>query len=248
MLFAQVLAPPTTPTATSSAQSAAEVRESPDTRTTRDDQYDPLRSDAPGVQKDRLAYDPAFQSSPALRNQSRMAEEEGTTFRPGGFDYGAQVAAYFGLPFCFAHFITEGRGADQALAIYREGYRPSELHPTPHAGLCVWGMAAETQEEAAWLFSSREMSRLRRDRGEFTALPSPEEVAAHTYSPGELANVERRRARSIYGTPDMVGAKLRALAAEHGVEEIAILTTLHDPEARRRSYTLLAREFGLSPG
>ena len=35
MLFAQVLAPPTTPTATSSAQSAAEVRESPDTRTTR---------------------------------------------------------------------------------------------------------------------------------------------------------------------------------------------------------------------
>ena len=166
----------------------------------------------------------------------------------GSSDYGAQVAAYFGLPFCFAHFITEGRGADQALAIYREGYRPSELHPTPHAGLCVWGMAAETQEEAAWLFSSREMSRLRRDRGEFTALPSPEEVAAYTYSPGELANVERRRARSIYGTPDAVGAKLRALAAEHGVEEIAILTTLHDPEARRRSYTLLAREFGLSPG
>jgi hypothetical protein len=35
------------------------------------------------------------------------------------------------------------------------------------------------------------------------------------------------------------------LATEHGVEEIAILTTLHDPEARRHSYTLLAREFGL---
>ena len=39
--------------------------------------------------------------------------------------------------------------------------------------------------------------------------------------------------------------KLRALAAEHSVEEIAILTTLHDPEARQRSYALLAREFGL---
>ena len=43
----------------------------------------------------------------------------------------------------------------------------------------------------------------------------------------------------------MVGAKLRALAAAHQVEEIAILTTLHDPEARRRSYALLAAEFGL---
>jgi len=29
------------------------------------------------------------------------------------------------------------------------------------------------------------------------------------------------------------------------VDEIAILTTLFDPEARRRSYTLLAKECGL---
>ena len=51
--------------------------------------------------------------------------------------------------------------------------------------------------------------------------------------------------RALYGTPAVVGDKLRALAAQHGVEEIAILTTLHDPEARRRSYTLLAHEFAL---
>ena len=42
----------------------------------------------------------------------------------GSSDYGAQVAAYFGLPFCFAHFITDGRGVEQALGVYREGYRP----------------------------------------------------------------------------------------------------------------------------
>jgi luciferase family oxidoreductase group 1 len=163
----------------------------------------------------------------------------------GSSDYGAQVAAYFGLPFCFAHFISEGRGVDQALAIYRESYRPSAAHPAPHAAVCVWGMAAATQDEAARLFTSRELWRLRRDRGEFSALPSPEEAAAHQYSEGERARVERLRSRAFYGTPDVVGAKLRALAAEHDVDEIAILTTLHDPEARRRSYALLAREFGL---
>ena len=37
----------------------------------------------------------------------------------GSSDYGAQVAAYFGLPYCFAHFITDGRGAEQALQVYR---------------------------------------------------------------------------------------------------------------------------------
>jgi luciferase family oxidoreductase group 1 len=160
----------------------------------------------------------------------------------GSSDYGAQVAAYFGLPFCFAHFITDGGGVEQALAVYRDGFRPSALHASPWAALCVWAMAAETEDEAAYLFRSREMWRLNRDRGVFAALASPEEAAAYRYSDAELARIERMRGRALYGTPGVVGAKLRALAAEHGVEEVAILTTLHDPAARRRSYTLLATE------
>ena len=97
----------------------------------------------------------------------------------GSSDYGPQVAAYFGIPFCFAHFITDGRGVDQAMALYRETYRPSERFPQPYGALCVWAMAAETEAEAARLFTSREMWRLGRDRGVFASLPSPEEAAAH---------------------------------------------------------------------
>jgi luciferase family oxidoreductase group 1 len=163
----------------------------------------------------------------------------------GSSDFGAQVAAYFGLPFCFAHFITEGRGLDQPFALYREGYRPSAAHPSPHGGLCVWAVAAETDTEAARLFSSREISRLNRDKGIYAALPSPQEATAYVLSDTDRARIERTRARSIFGRPDAVGAKLRALAEEYQVEEIAILTTVHDPEARRRSYALLAAEFGL---
>ena len=65
---------------------------------------------------------------------------------------------------------------------------------------------------------------------------------SRTLSDSELTRIERLRARSYYGTADVVAGRLEALAAEHGVDEIAILTTLHDPEARRRSYTLLADE------
>jgi luciferase family oxidoreductase group 1 len=163
----------------------------------------------------------------------------------GSSDYGGQVAAHFGLPYCFAHFITDGQGAEQALSLYRDLYRPSARHPVPHAAICVWAMAAETTREAAWLFRSRELWRLGRDRGVYAALPSPEEAASYPYSDMEKARTERLRQRALFGTPDIVGKKLRALAAEHRVDEIAILTTLHDPEARRRSYTLLAQEFGL---
>jgi luciferase family oxidoreductase group 1 len=164
----------------------------------------------------------------------------------GSSDYGAQVAAYFGLPFCFAHFISDGRGVDQALAVYRDGYRPSARHPTPHAAICVWAMAAQTQEEADYLFRSREIWRLNRDRGVFTSLQSPEEAIERGLSDAEQARIEQLRARSLYGTPEVVAGKLQALAATYGIEEIAILTTLHDPEARRRSYTLLANE--MMPG
>ncbi len=83
---------------------------------------------------------------------------------------------------------------------------------------------------------------LNRDRGLFTALLSPEEAAARPLSPDEQARLERLRARSFYGTAERVAGQLQTLASQHQVEEIAVLTTLHDPEARRRSYTLLADE------
>jgi luciferase family oxidoreductase group 1 len=164
----------------------------------------------------------------------------------GSSDYGAQVAAHFGLPYCFAHFITDGDGAAQALDLYRETFKPSRFLAAPHPALCVWAMAADTEEEAAHLFRSRELFRLGRDRGIYNPLPSPEEAVAHHYSVDDLIRLNRLRARAFYGTPETVGGKLRALAEGLGVEEMAVLTTVYDAAARRHSYTLLAREFGLA--
>ena len=55
----------------------------------------------------------------------------------GSSDYGAQLAAHLGLPYAFAWFITDGQGADNALAIYRETFKPSTLLRQPHATVCV---------------------------------------------------------------------------------------------------------------
>jgi luciferase family oxidoreductase group 1 len=164
----------------------------------------------------------------------------------GSSDYGAQVAAHFGLPYCFAAFITDGAGAAEAMALYRHNYRPSRRHPEPHGAVCVWAVTAETEAAAEQLFSSRALWRLGRDRGLYLPLPSPAEAANHHFTAPERAHLERLKARSIWGTPARVGAVLRALAAELEVEEVAILSTVHDPAARQRSYTLLAEEFGLT--
>jgi luciferase family oxidoreductase group 1 len=164
----------------------------------------------------------------------------------GSSDYGAQVAAHFGLPYCFAYFITDGQGGEQALETYRLGYRPSARHPEPVAAICVWAIAAETTEEASRLFSSRALARLWRDRGIYAPLPSPEEAAAQEHTQADLARLEWHRARGLFGTAAEVGAKLRDLGQRLGVSEIAVLTAAHDPLARRRSYELLAAEFDLA--
>ena len=98
---------------------------------------------------------PAKNCSKAIRfatsAPSRPDQRSPEVWILGSSDYGAQVAAYFGLPFCFAHFISDGRGADQALGdLSRELIAPAQRHPAPHAAICVWAMAAETQDEAAY--------------------------------------------------------------------------------------------------
>jgi len=177
------------------------------------------------------------------------AQPEGPT-RPevwilGSSDFGAQLAAYLGLPYCFAHFITEGHGSVEAMALYRDGFRPSARLAAPHAALCVFALTAATEAEAWRLFRSRELWRLGRDRGVFAPLPSVAEAEAYEYSAEELARVERMRARAIVGAPEQVMAKLKAVAAEHGAEEIAVLTPCHDPAARQASFRLLAEAAGL---
>jgi luciferase family oxidoreductase group 1 len=191
---------------------------------------------------ERLAEGHPFRDVLAMPTGAGMPE----VWMLGSSDYGAQLAAHFGLPYCFAHFITDGRGAAEAMALYRAQYRPSAAHPEPWGAICVWALAADTPAAAERLYSSRALWRLGRDRGVYAALPSPEEAAAYPYSDAERLRLERLKQRAIFGAAPEVAARLRALAESLGVQEVAVLTATHDPAPRRRSYELLAAEFGLT--
>ncbi len=166
-----------------------------------------------------------------------------TLWMLGSSDYGAQLAAHYGLPYAFAYFITDGQGAQQALDLYRQLYRPSALHPKPQAVLCVWALAADTEAEALHHFSGRERWKLDRNRGAIGPLPSPKEVAARPYSAAEHVQVDQLRANALVGSGAQVATKLRTLAESLEVDELVVITWTHDPAAQRRSYELLAKEF-----
>lgn len=161
------------------------------------------------------------------------------TWMLGSSDFGAQVAAHFGLPFAFAWFFTDGQGAEEAMALYRQLYKPSARHPKPHAGLCVWALAARTEAEAFHHFQSRARFRLLRDRGQFTALESPEAAAAHNYTEAEKARMLEYRNRNFVGEAGEVAARIRALAQRLDIQEMAIVTWSFDDEVRKESYRLI---------
>jgi luciferase family oxidoreductase group 1 len=163
----------------------------------------------------------------------------------GSSNYGAQLAAHLGLPYAFAYFFTDGQGCEQALALYRSLYRPSERHPVPQATICVWALAADSRAEAQHQALSRDRWRLDRQRGLLGPLRTPASIAEQGFSAEELPAVQATQAKALVGTADEVAAQLRALAAQFELDELVVNTWAHDPAVRRRSYALLAQAFAL---
>jgi luciferase family oxidoreductase group 1 len=164
----------------------------------------------------------------------------------GSSAYGAQLAAYLGLPYAFAYFFSDGAGVEEALSIYRRTFRPSERLARPHATICVWAVAADTEEDARRLLTAREHWRIGFEKGLREPLISPDAAAAYPYTPAERASIERLRSTALAGTAASVADRLHALALQLELSEIVINTWTFDPAARRRSYELLARALGLA--
>jgi len=163
----------------------------------------------------------------------------------GSSDYGARLAAHFGLPYAFAYFFSDGRGVEQALDLYRRNYRPSSRHPQPQATICVWALAADTEPEARRLLMTREFWRIGFEQGIRKPLVSPEEAAAYPYSEPQRAIIESLRRKALVGTAEQVATRLTELARRLDLDELVIVTWTHESAPRHRSYELLAQAFGL---
>ncbi len=164
----------------------------------------------------------------------------------GSSDYGAQLAAHFGLPYAYAYFFSDGKGCEDALRLYRENFRPSPQCPHPKATICIWALAADTDEEAWRLLKSREYWRVGFEKGIRQPLVSPEEAAQHDYAPADLERIDRLRSKAFVGTGEHVAQRLRDEAQRLALDELVIVTWTFDPAARQRSYQLLADAFELT--
>jgi luciferase family oxidoreductase group 1 len=162
----------------------------------------------------------------------------------GSSDYSGTLAAYLGMRFAFAHFIT-AQGGDEVMRAYKESFRASYRERRPWSLLAVFTICAATQEEAERLASSIDLRRYQMSQGIDAPIAPIKEALAFQYSEQARAIVERERARVVIGTPESVKARLLALQEQFSADELMIITITGDYPSRLRSYELLAEAFQL---
>ena len=162
----------------------------------------------------------------------------------GSSDQSAAMAAHFGTGFSFAHFINQDGGAEVTRA-YRQQFKPSPWLESPRSSAAVFVVCADTEAEAQRLAKSRQLFIVRLYTGRAGRYPSIEEAESYPYTERELAILRHAQQRTVAGSLEQVRALLEPLAADYEADELIVVTITHDPKARRRSYELLAKAFGL---
>ena len=152
--------------------------------------------------------------------------------------YGAQLAAYLGLPYAFAsHFAPDLLG--DALATYRQTFRPSKWLDRPYAMMAVGVTAADTDEEAALLRSSQILAFARLRTGRPGKLPRPTDDLSEIPAP-VMAQVRQALSCSATGSATTIRRELAALIERYGPDEVMITGMIHDHAARLKSVTIAA--------
>jgi luciferase family oxidoreductase group 1 len=157
----------------------------------------------------------------------------------GSSTFGAQLAAILGLPFAFASHFAPGR-MEEAMAIYRDKFRPSAQLAAPNVMLGVNVVAAETDAEARFLFSSTQQSFLNIRSGRPGRLPPPIEDFDQRMDRYGAAMLADALSCAVVGSPETVRRGLTDFVARTGADELMVTANIFDHEKRKRSFEIVA--------
>ena len=151
-------------------------------------------------------------------------------------------AAHFGMGMAFAHFINP-IGGPEAIAAYRQRFKPSEDQAEPAAAVAIFVYCSEDQEKIRRHQALMDYRFNQFEQGKGIVPVSYEDIKDKTYNPQEQERILHNRKRVLTGTPREMKQKLTQLAGEYQVDEIIAVTISEDFDERLESYRLLAGEF-----
>lgn len=157
----------------------------------------------------------------------------------GSSTYGAQLAAMLGLPYAFAsHFAPADM--ELALDIYRSRFQPSEQLAKPYVMLGINVVAAETDDEAKFLFSSLQQAFVNLRSGRPGKLPAPVEGFEDQMEPMARAMLAQTFSCAVVGSPQTVRQGVDAFIRRTGADELIVTAQIFNHAKRLRSFEILA--------
>ncbi|TCQ78385.1 luciferase family oxidoreductase group 1 [Ochrobactrum sp. BH3] len=153
--------------------------------------------------------------------------------------FGAQLAAMLGLPYGFAsHFAPADM--ERAVDLYRERFEPSEYLQKPYVMLGLNVIAADTDEEAHYLFTSQLQAFVNLRSGRPGKLPAPVAGYQEQLDPSAQALVRQMLSCRVVGGPETVDKGIREFAERTGADELMVTGMIYDHQKRLRSYEIVS--------
>ena len=153
--------------------------------------------------------------------------------------FGARLAAQLGLPYAFAsHFAPEQMM--QAIAVYRETFRPSAHLGKPYVMLGYNVFAADTDEEAHLLASSMQQAFVNLRSGFPKKLQPPVAGYLDTIPQQFRDMLDDVLFCAAIGSPGTVQRTMQAFIEQTEADELIITSQIYDHKARRRSFEITA--------
>ena len=210
-----------------------------DSRTLRALRRDPTREHS--VPQDVLELQ-SFLAPPVSGQAVRAVPGAGTEvpiWILGSSTFGAELAASLGLPYAFAsHFAPDA--LLPALEIYRSKFKPSKQLDHPYAMVGVNVVAADTDDEARYLFTTIQQSFTNLVRGAGGKLQAPIDNIHDYWTPAEKHHASHMLKYSIVGSAETARKGLKELINLTKTDELMIVTSIYDHVARIRSYQIVA--------
>jgi luciferase family oxidoreductase group 1 len=185
----------------------------------------------PGTPQSKIRAIPQVQTIPAMWLLSSSGES-------------GLFAAHFGMGLSFAHFINPN-GGPQAIAAYRERFKPSENQAEPATSVAIFVFCSEDEEKIRRHQAVMDFRFNQFEQGKGIVPVAYEDVKDVTYTINEQERIMHNRKRVITGNPEQMKIKLTHLADDYKVDEIIAVTITENFEDRLESYKLLAEQFGL---
>jgi luciferase family oxidoreductase group 1 len=154
--------------------------------------------------------------------------------------YGAQLAAHFGLPYAFASHFAPDQLLD-AMKIYRETFKPSDKLDKPYAAFVMNIVAADTDEEAQYLFTTLQQNVIRMRRNTRGQLPPPITDLDDFCEPHEKMMAANTLQVSAVGSLETVKKTMLHWLDLTGANELIMTGQIFDHQARLKSFEIAAK-------